>query len=485
MLLMPAFAVWAQSGAQIKRNIEQLKHKLENIERLAVKYKADNVLVLVQKAKLELTGAANHYKQGNYRKAIELYRNARRDTNLAAKMLLFKPLSAARKDFDRLIQRAERAAQGSDKTEARHMLIRARTFQTKAVRAYNSSLYLQGQEFQRIAVYFANKAIELAGASSDGRRSGYDDQLENLRRLYTNITSSNINNPNITRLADKAFSYFSAAKRFHEQGNDEQALFRLHAAERMLYRALDLQQTSSEGRKEQVRLNIVSLKNYIDGVERTINESQQSSGLVLLRKARRFYRAARRDYDNGNLAAARNKISLAQRMATRALQSMSSEPEADIDLIRDKIREIKHLIQLQKQKPAAQNPPVNILHDKAEKLLNRAETALEKGRGRRAFWMVRLTFRIVNRAEFILKNSSAAAVDKDRLQEDLAQLRKAYQTLERKENLNARIKVQADFLKDLIADAEQFMNQGRLQNAAELVRLAQGHLNYLLKEALD
>ena len=42
LMLLPIFAVWAQSGAQIKRNIEQLKHKLENIERLAVKYKADN-----------------------------------------------------------------------------------------------------------------------------------------------------------------------------------------------------------------------------------------------------------------------------------------------------------------------------------------------------------------------------------------------------------------------------------------------------------
>ncbi len=488
-LLLLASAAWAQSDSNIsiKRNIQNLKQKLDNLERLAVKYKADNVLVLVQKAKLELAGAVIQYNQRNYRKALELYKNALRDTNLAAKLLLFKPLSTARKDFDRLLQRAERAVQGSEKAEARHLLIRARSFQTKAVRAYQNSQYIQGQEFQRIAVYFANKAIMLAGIELNGNntQSDYKEQAENLKRLYKNISSSNINNPDITRLIEKAFSYFQASRNFFEQGDEQQAFFRLQIGERLLYRALDLQQNSSEGRKEQLRLNIASLRNYIEGVERTLNESQNSGGSRLLRKAGQFYQSALRDYENGNFMDAQSKISLAQRMATKALQTVSSDAETDIDLIRDKIKEIKQLIKLQQQKLSVERPLVNMLHEQAETLLQRAQTAVENGRDRQAYWMVRFSFRIINRVEFILKNSGAEQIDKNRVMQDLSRLRQTLLTLEQKDNLNNQIKAQVNLLNNLLQRSEKSINEDNLRIASELMHLVQEHLNFLLKEALN
>jgi len=487
ILLILASAAWPQSDSGLKRNLQNLKRKLDNLERLAVKYRADNVLLLVQKAKLELTGAVYQYNQGNFRKALELYRNAVKDADRAAKLLLIRPLAAAKNEFDRLIQRAERAVQGSEKAEARHMLVRARSFHTKAVRAYNNTQFVQAQEFQRIATYFANKAIILADVevSGSGRKSDYNEQLENLKRLYKNITSSNTSNPNITRLIEKAFSYFQASKYLFEQGDEQQALFRLQIGERLLYRALDLQQTSSEGRNERLRLNIASLRNYIDGVERTLNDSQKNGGTRMLRKARQFYQSALRDYESGNFVDAQSKISLSQRMATRALQAVSSEPETDLDLIRDKIKEIEQIIKLQRQKLTAENPLVNILHEQAETLLKNAKTAVEGNRGRQAFWMVRFVFRIVNRAEFILKNSGAEQIDNNKLQQDLSRLRQTLLTLEQNDNLNKPIKIQVNFLNNLIQKAEKSINENNLYAAAELVKLAQQHLNFLLKEALN
>jgi len=57
--------------------------------------------------------------------------------------------------------------------------------------------------------------------------------------------------------------------------------------------------------------------------------------------------------------------------------------------------------------------------------------------------------------------------------------------LEQNDNLNKPIKIQVNFLNNLIQKAEKSINENNLYAAAELVKLAQQHLNFLLKEALN
>lgn len=493
--LVFASALFAQTdAAMIRKNVRELEYRLLYLHNLAEKYRAQRVLKGIRTARENLEKARDallSYQQiplpAKLLEAWREFKTAKKLADLAAKALLFKPLAGAKKDFDRLIQRAEVAVHRSENAEARYMLIRARTFQKKSVQAYRTFQLIRGHEYQRIATYFANKALEFSDAEkqNETKQSNYKELSENLNRLYSTILSSANNNPNITRLIENADSYLKLSKKYFEQGDVQQAILRLQIGERLLYRALDLQQSSKDGKKEQLRSNLFSLKNYLDGVERTLRDASNVSGTRILQKARQFSKAAHRDYEMGNYNDAQRKISLAQRMATKAFRYTSTDDEKDAGLIKDRIREVKRILSIQKEKYSGDNTLISELHKQAESLLKNAQNAADKGDMNLASWQIRLTYRIASRIDFLLNNKPEEQVDLKKVKDALDAHRKTLQTLESKNNLSAQIKTQISFLENMLHEAEKNIRIGNLRVALELSHLIDRQLSMVFKEALN
>ncbi len=491
--LIFASALFAQDNAQIiGKNLRNLEYRLQYLQNIAQKYHAgQRVLNGLQAARENLEKAKSSlihwYNPGELAEAIKFYKKAKALADLAARALLFKPLARAKKDFDRLMQRAEGALQRTDRAEARYMLIRARAFQKKAEQAYRDFRLIQGQEYQRIATYFATKALELADSAgqSDRNRSNYEELWRNLRILHNTLLSANTNNANIARLLEDADSYLKLAKKFYEKGDLAQAMLRLQIGERLLYRAVDLQQSSGEGQKDQLRSDLFSLKNYLNGVERTLRDAPGNSAGRLLRKARQFARSAQRDFDNGNYREAQRKISLAQRMATKAFRFASADVEKDSGPVTDRIREAQHILSLQKEKINKDDGTAAFLLKQAEVLLENARKAAQEGHTDQAAWQVRLTYRIAGRIDFLLTNKPAAHVDAQRLKKDLQEAGGTLHTLSTKNDLNERVKAQLPFLQKMLAEADRNLRAGHLRLAAELNTLIQKQLRIVLREALN
>jgi len=482
LLISSGFAQSAREN--FTKKFQNLEYRLNYIERQAKKYGANNALQLVLKARNELNNSKNAFWQMKFSKARQYYKKALFYTDQAAKRLLFKPLARAKKDFYRLIRRAEALLQSSDNTNARYMLTRARAFQLKAARAYQNFQLVKGQEYQRIATYFANRALDLAGQNNKNReaKSQFIEQLKNLKKLYRTVTTSKISNSEITRLIKKVSSYFQASQKYFNQGDMKQALIRLQIGERLLYRALDLQQASGEGRKEQLRSNLFSLKDYINGIEKDI---PGTSALPLLRKAKQFMRAARRDYEKSHYPDAQSKIALAQRMATKALYSASLAEAGGADLLKERADEIRHIIALQNEKYTTKNKEMAFLHNQAEKLLQLAQNAASVGKYRLAFGELRLAFKIVHQVERMQTASRAAVkIDQQKLQNDLTRLGNDLRMLSLKTTLPMELKPALALLNNLLQRADQNFKQGRFTIARQLTNLLQQQFSALLKQAL-
>lgn len=485
ILLMFSWAS-AQFSNGLENKLKQLNNRLIKVERLATKYNNQKAVNIIIKARDNYEKAKEFLKGRKIFRARQKFAESLKLVNLAEKILLFKPAARLSGELDRLLHRAELVVQKSNNTEARYMLTKANAYRQRAHQDYESGRYIRGQEYYRIAVYFANKSINLSRAVQRGANGAadFETQFRNIENFFNDIYQSIQDNSEAKTLLSKARTFLRKSKDFYEKGELQQAFLQLQMGERLLYRAIDLSQNTVSGRKESINANLNSLRLYIDGIEASLVGIDNNRAVNLLNKAKTYYRGAEKDFQQNNFKAAQNKIFLAQRMATSAMQFASPQQDVDQERVSQRIDEIESLLRLQKDNiDFDNNETLRYFHQEAGDLIQGARLALSQGNTMKAFRRLQLAIRLLNRIESLRNNTETEYADKDQLIQWNNRLHALLDRL--KEKNNQQIQTMVPVLEQLQAKVEENLNNNRLAIAGEILNILQNQVNLLLKEAVN
>ncbi len=489
-IILLTLAMFSWAGAQqmdgLENKLEQLNNRIIKVERLAEKYNNQNAINIINQARDNYENAKEFLKNRKIFRARQKFAEALKLINRAEKILLFKPAARLSGELDQLMHRAELVVQKSNNTDARYMLTKANAYRQRAHQAYDGGRYIRGQEFYRIAVYFANKAINLTRTTQKGAGGevDFETQFRNIENFFDDINQSIHDDSEAKTLVSKAQIFLRKSKDLYEKGELQQAFLQLQMCERLLYRAIDLSQNTATGRKESIHANLNSLRLYIDGIESNLAGVNNNRAVNLLNKAITYYRGAKNDFQQNDFKAAQNKIFLAQRMATSAMQFASPQPDVDQERISRRIGEIENLIRLQKENiNIADNETLQYFQKETENLIRSARLALSQGNTMIAFRRLQLTIRLVNRIESLRNITETAYKDRDQLIQWNNRLDALLERL--KEKNNQQIQTMVPVLEELQAKAEENLNNNKLAVAGEILNILQNQVNVLLKEAVN
>lgn len=487
LLLLIVTVAQTQQREELRDQLQRLQHQIELIKKLAEKYNNVKALALLKQAVENLNESwrfFNHQQMGEARKR---FMAAKQNIELAGRLLLFKAAAHTVYDLDKLIHEAELAVHETNNNDARYMLTKARAFQAEANKSYRAGKFIEGQEFQRISIFFADKAIELARGRTkvEPQEQHFEDQSANIKRLFADISAQQSGNSEVKELLKKIKSFLQSSENFQENGDSRQALLYLQMSERLLFRAIDLMQDTARSDEENIAGNLNSLERYLDDIERSMYNESAAESVNLLGKARQFYRAAQRDAANRDYKGASQKILLAQRLATRELRQGTKEDSGDPDKLRNRLSEVERLLQIQKEKfKDSSNPTQIFLLNEIEHLLNSARQAVEQGKSLFAFRQLQLATHLMNRLGSLSKSVTTATKTEQELYEWLNRLQAALVTI--KQN-NAAAETQPLFklMENLLGKAGNNLRSGKLTIAEEMLELVQSQVNNLVKEAIN
>ncbi len=478
IILIAASMAFPQQNPEWLAQVQKLKNRIEFLERTAMRYQAQKALEVLKKARKDLERAYTEFKHLNYPQAWILFKKAQKKVEMVEKLLYYKPAARAYFEAEKLLQRAERLVENSHNRTARYMLNKGKRFLLEAVRAYNNAQLIKAQEFQRIAIYFANKAIDLSQGQGTLpiSKERIDRQLRELRTLYNEVSSAAGDDAQVKQLLQKAQSFLKQSYQYYEKEQYQNAIVQLQIGERLLYRALDLSQQTGAGQKERMKNNINSLQQYIQSIEQSLEDQPAANRII--RKAWQFYRSAQRDYNNGNLKAASAKINLAQKMATKALNyaaDASLPPGGDFET---RLREVRRLLFLHVDQQEEEKAYTSFFKTEVEKILQKAAKDEQAGKKRLALWELNLAVRMINRmvTHHPEKNYNPQKIDQ--LWQKFHRYQNIWQRTQQKQLAGMN---ELQVIRRLLTQTEKQLNNKEYQVAETLLDLIYQQLNFFAK----
>ena len=220
-------------------------------------------------------------------------------------------------ELERKLQEAESAVQGSQNREALYMLSRAKYFREQALLLARQSRTYSALEHYRLAVHFADNAVRIASRGFDRMndqdwRRFFDDTkliLDKARQISNDAGGNNMGN--VIRRAERELE---TVANLYERGEQNTARQKLVIVNKALYRVLDLAADLPQNEKEQIRARIESSSITIDGFEKQLDGRRRPAARRLLSRANQLLSEARHHLDQNQLARARRKATLANRV---------------------------------------------------------------------------------------------------------------------------------------------------------------------------
>lgn len=471
---------------QVEQNLIFLGRKIEQIRVLAERYKNQEALKTIQSAKEDFDNAIDLLKQWKdnrghpelLEQARAKYQSANLKADLASRLLLFKPAVNLMNQLDRLIQKAENLAQGSDENDLRYYLNKARNFYRQAKNAFSENRYLRGHEYLKIATYFAEKVISLArkGNGSETGEQRFEEYRNNIRVLLNRVEGL-IDDDVLQELYDNVQDYLRRADNAYSQGNLNRALINLQIAERLTHRIIDLaEDTDNSSVEQRVENDYQSLGRYLAAIRNEL-ESQNTESAIF-DKANELYLQAGRNLNNGKYQQAAFNLKLAQRMALRAFNRISAGNNSpDSEHLRNRLNELNQLIQLQQQRVnTQQNKSSHVLFDKSKEYLLQAQQEYENHDFDKAAFYINLSLRLLNTNEKILKSQNTENITSDEINQDLRRVEQLVTRLKQNTSLSADEQAKISVLEDLLGKAGDAFTHKNFIIAREILSIIKNQL---------
>lgn len=472
----------------VRERLERLNHKLSEIRTLAIRYRNDEALNLINDAYTQYDEALSELNRtpAGLLRARRALLKAVALANRAARILLFKPAAGYLADLENLIKDAELQIHKTNSEDGRYFITKARAYQEQLDHALRDGDYLQAQNYYRISRYFAAKAERIAGEGNmDNGRDAFEDKIRDMYTLLNTLREGEQGEPELNGLMDKVRQYLERAQRFYDQNDPIRALRQLAIGERFLYRAIDLQRSGKADQKTRLQENLYSLKRYIDVVENSLGGDVPAQAVRLLNRAKEIYTEAEKALSEEAYHMARQRMNLAQRLTTKAMRYESGETDPGRENLDQRHDELQRILKLQEQKlREMDNPDLLTLHQEAADLLEEARNDNESNRPLRAYHKTRLCLRLMNRLDRLMRGADEKVIRADETEQKLKHTGDVLSRLRQNDQLTEESRIRLELLQTLYIRARELMLSDKVHLANELAELIQNQLDTILNDSI-
>lgn len=419
---------FAQHRGSLEQELNRLKITINRTEAF-INFLPDNdlkktLLINLQKANEEYGKAvefANSDRPVLARQHIKLaYQYLKEIESLVKNHPVFK--IKFRERLDLKIQQAEEIVQASQKPDAMHMLNRAKFFRQKAYMSFRGDQSYNALEYYRLAVFFAEKAIQIADARTDdiqdwrGLLSETEMLLERARQL-----ADNTSNPQLQNMIEKSNREMQEIRTLYSDNQTNTAKRKLQILHRSLYRIIDIAEDIPLQDNDRLSVDIQTLKYTIQELENDLQEINSPAAKQLYRRASNLVRTIEANQRERNLLLARQRVLAANRLILQIYRVIENGSI-------DSPNELQHQIERTRQNLEELQSTDNSVSVAAELLnliktnLNNAEKANSRGNRLQASFHLKMANRLILKFNRLRLLQSTTEMAKTSVESDLQRL---------------------------------------------------------------
>lgn len=242
-----------------------------------------------------------------------------------------------RERLDSKIQQAEEVVQTTQNPEALHMLNRAKFFRQKAYLSFQSDQSYNALEYYRLAIFFADKAIQVANSKTENMNRDWQSLLSETEMLIdrANQLVNGSQNFQLQNMIVKANDEIQEIRRLYADKRNNAANNRLLILHRSLYRIIDLGENIPQREDDRLSMDLETLKFTTQSLEADIRNSNSPAVSQLYFRVSNLVNNIENHIKEGKLAVARQKIFVANRLILniyRLIESKSTNSPDELNL---------------------------------------------------------------------------------------------------------------------------------------------------------
>jgi hypothetical protein len=470
-----------QNTSRIFSDFRKIEIYMIRVWELVQKFDDAKAVQYMALAKIEIEKARDFLfsDQPRYVLARVHMTKAKQLTDLAARLVLSKPLLNLKAQLDNLIIKAENASAGSDRDEVHYLLNQAKKYRRLAYGAFTDNRVGRGEEYFRISFFFAQKCIDYANTTTTDLNQQFENLEISVRQLLTQAEEllANMERQYLRNLYNEAESHFEEALVMAESGRLQMAITRLRLIKRLMYRIFDQAEGGIISNDNRLENSLYTLRGFLEALDREVENNSDERMRDLLNRAWILYREAETEFENKNYAKSQGKISLCQRFANRIFKMTRSRDNLDVTRLEEQLRETQNVLSLQETRVNESNN-VNIvsLYQEANRMLERAQTAIASDNRGVAFQLIQAATRMSARIQRELR-SSGTTKDKVSLENKYQRVMSSISNLESNEEIQNQYRGILNQIKKFAELGKQYLDEGNYLLADEYFSTAWEQIN--------
>lgn len=294
---------------------------------------------LIEEARNNRAAAEQALKSRQIQKAVEHFRVAKNLAQRALDMVdaATDKIAEERRKFEALRERARELIERSDDERARQIFNQAMRLGQQAEDAVREGNYTLAKKFYNQSVLLLLRAIDMVPSESVNSVDRVEVELfrlrESLERAHPVVSDAAGSRANL--LYERAKRFASEAEVSLKEGRNNEALWRISLADKMVQRALRMARSGSASAvSDKIAHEIENTRNDIELVRESQNVDAPADAEVLLGMSESMLQRAERAAAAGQSRLALEAVLISQRFLTRAdkmlLEPASSEVSKQI-----------------------------------------------------------------------------------------------------------------------------------------------------------
>jgi hypothetical protein len=471
----------AQNTSRIHSDFRKIEIYMVRVWELVQQFNDPNAIQYMALAKIEIDKAREYlfHDKPRYVLARVHMTKAKQFTDLAARLVLSKPLLNLKAQLDDLIIRAENASAGSNRDEVHYLLNQAKKYRRLAYTAFTDNRIGRGEEYFRISFFFAQKCIDFVKTSSTDLSEQFKNLEISVRQLLTQAEDllANGEKEQLKIILKEAESHFEEALIMAEKGRLQMAISRLKLIKRLLYRIFDQAEQGLVSNESRLENSLYTLRSFLDALDREVESKSDDRMNTLLQRAWQLYREAEQEYENKNYAKSQGKISLCQRFANRIFRMTRSRELLDISELEAQLKETQNVLSLQENRVNdSNNANIIRLFQEANQMLERAQNAISSEKSGIAFQLIQAATRMSARIQRELRSSSTTK-DKVSLENKYQRVMNSISNLENNAEIQSRYSAILIQIKRFAERGKKYLDEGNYLLADEYFNTAWEQIN--------
>lgn len=404
---------------------------------------------------------------------------AKQYIDLAARRVLSQPFLNLKAQLDELVIHAENASAGSNSDEVHYLLTQAKKYRRLAYTSFSDNRIIRGEEYFRISFFFARKCIDYVNTGTANLSEQFENLENSVRQLITQADELITNNDNdhLKSLLTEAENHFEESLLIAEKGRLQMAINRLQLVKRLLYRIFDQAEQGNMSEEGRLENSLNSLRSMLTALEEEVENSSHTRMKNLMDRAWQLYREAEQEYEGKNYAKSQGKISLCERFADRILRLTRNQELLNVTELENQLRETQNLLSLQENRVHdSNNASILHLYQEANRMLERAQTALSAEQTAVAFQLIQAATRMSARIQRELRGASNIN-DKAGLENKYQRIMDSLHNLKNNEQINGRYGAILDQIDSFAQRGKKYLDEGNNLIADEYFNTALEQIN--------